>query len=623
MAVLICLVGVANLNLFEPHRNRILFWLTQLSFLVTATKYVSTLMLQLDDLEQINLLQRQQQMGAKHGGTGPSAESEAIGILLMALDLTMYLSSILAILLAIYVMQQKFKTQRHKALEQERIEENDSTDGGESGHEDVGGSGGRSNGDRSAGGRKTTIQPRPAAVAVVPSGDIGDFSEDSDSVTARAPANALRRQDTIAALFDNHAAHEAGLKRTHSQRQKQQKRNTQMRLRARSRIKSTKALHKVPIFSKLDDETIGTLVDAMQYRKFPRGTVLCKQGDLAREFFIVVSGECAVTVERSRLRNNKTLRSPSASAAAAAAAAAEAGAAAAAAESAETKADVAGKDGDAGSNSPPSPKLLKPPNLGFKWVAQVSKAKKQAMLALEPVRVATIKPLGFFGEAALLKSVAGREGGLSALSVLRSATVTVDSEWAQVLSLRSDQFLRLLENDVIDNQIVNDIRAINKSRLDENSRRAAAKKALRDAARRKGVEVSEQEEEEWDNLSLTEADELLASMAGIEDLQNMLSGFVQSKFEPQADAQQEDTPPLPPPPPPTPVITAEQKNLVDEYKRRLRPSAVRPEIVAAAAAEPAEQEKEEHGNQDEEEEAAGAHKMAPPSDKPPSTAVAL
>ena len=104
-------------------------------------------MLQLDDLEQINLLQRQQQMGAEHGGTGPSAESEAIGILLMALDLTMYLSSILAILLAIFVMQQKFKTQRQKALEQERIEngedcngdDNGSTGGGSSGPGERGG----------------------------------------------------------------------------------------------------------------------------------------------------------------------------------------------------------------------------------------------------------------------------------------------------------------------------------------------------------------------------------------------------------------------------------------------------------------------------------------------------
>ena len=40
IAVLVCIVACCNLNLFEPHKNKILFWLTQISFFTTAAKYI-------------------------------------------------------------------------------------------------------------------------------------------------------------------------------------------------------------------------------------------------------------------------------------------------------------------------------------------------------------------------------------------------------------------------------------------------------------------------------------------------------------------------------------------------------------------------------------------------------
>jgi len=40
IAVLVCIVACCNLNLFEPHKNKILFWLTQISFITTAAKYI-------------------------------------------------------------------------------------------------------------------------------------------------------------------------------------------------------------------------------------------------------------------------------------------------------------------------------------------------------------------------------------------------------------------------------------------------------------------------------------------------------------------------------------------------------------------------------------------------------
>ena len=45
------MVAVANLNYFHPHKNPILFWLTQLSFMTTGAKYVMALLLSAGNAE--------------------------------------------------------------------------------------------------------------------------------------------------------------------------------------------------------------------------------------------------------------------------------------------------------------------------------------------------------------------------------------------------------------------------------------------------------------------------------------------------------------------------------------------------------------------------------------------
>ena len=45
IAALICLVAVANLNYFQPHKNKVIFWLSQISFVTTASKYIVALLL--------------------------------------------------------------------------------------------------------------------------------------------------------------------------------------------------------------------------------------------------------------------------------------------------------------------------------------------------------------------------------------------------------------------------------------------------------------------------------------------------------------------------------------------------------------------------------------------------
>ena len=86
IAVLICMVCIANLNFFEPHKNRVLFWLSQISFLTTASKYTVALLIASSVKKQ---------------------EEKIIGPLLIGLDVFFMVSSMLAIVISLLMLRSK------------------------------------------------------------------------------------------------------------------------------------------------------------------------------------------------------------------------------------------------------------------------------------------------------------------------------------------------------------------------------------------------------------------------------------------------------------------------------------------------------------------------------------
>ena len=82
-----------------------------------------------------------------------------------------------------------------------------------------------------------------------------------------------------------------------NKKQKKQRRNTQLRVMARLKIRKTKALTKVPLFKDVLPEAIDSILALTTYKKASKNTVLCSQGDLAKDFYIVVSGQCSVEVQ--------------------------------------------------------------------------------------------------------------------------------------------------------------------------------------------------------------------------------------------------------------------------------------------------------------------------------------
>ena len=104
-----------------------------------------------------------------------------------------------------------------------------------------------------------------------------------------ADAITSAHESVVNSITQSFQTHELLLQRTQTQRQKKARRRTEMRLAARTKVKRSKCLHKVPIFSKLSDAAIETLLSKMKHTKETRGTVLCAEGGTFKVVIAIVT----------------------------------------------------------------------------------------------------------------------------------------------------------------------------------------------------------------------------------------------------------------------------------------------------------------------------------------------
>ena len=62
------------------------------------------------------------------------------------------------------------------------------------------------------------------------------------------------------------------------------------------------ALSKAPLFSALSKQELGALAKATEDLEVEEGKVLTREGDLGREFFVIVEGDVLVTRDGSEIR---------------------------------------------------------------------------------------------------------------------------------------------------------------------------------------------------------------------------------------------------------------------------------------------------------------------------------
>ena len=250
-----------------------------------------------------------------------------------------------------------------------------------------------------------------------------DFSyEASKKHRRRTMSHSSETVATAHAIHEEFHESEHALQKEQRKKQQRQRRSTQLRVMARLKIRKTNSLTKVPLFKNCSAEAIESILELTAYKKVPNGTCLCRQGELANDFYIIVSGRCGVRVHVEGDWNSDSNRR------------AQRGEDAEEAEETEETEETNEEKEE-----------------------QEESAKDGA-----PRRVGTLKDLDFFGESALLG--AHKDKG----QPKRNATVAVESDYVQLLMLSRANFELLVEEGVLSTDVVTKVAQENRRRSELN-----------------------------------------------------------------------------------------------------------------------------------------------------------
>ena len=104
------------------------------------------------------------------------------------------------------------------------------------------------------------------------------------------------RSQIVHNIHEEHRLSQAGLQQSIDIRQRKQRRQTQIRLNARTKLKKQKTLSKIPAFAVLTEKEIETMIDNMTHEKHLIGTTLCTKGQVATKFYVIMKGECGAYI---------------------------------------------------------------------------------------------------------------------------------------------------------------------------------------------------------------------------------------------------------------------------------------------------------------------------------------
>jgi hypothetical protein len=284
VATLVCVIACCNLNYFEPHKNKLLFWLSQISFVTTTFKYVVALLL--SDNVSLNA------QGVDE------REQRTISVILITLDIFFMVSSLFAVLASVCVLFAQMKKLRRQKTDAEIASSKVVPSGG--GHQrrkssyekagelrDIRRKFGASSKEYQAAVQKA--QEAPLTNPDAP--DKQNFSESHDNSSWALSANEI-----VDTLHEEHRLSQMGLEQNMRSKQMKQRRNTQVRLEARAKLKKMKTMSKIAAFQFLSQEQIEIMIDTMILEKHSLGEALTEQGEPASKFYIIMEGECAAYV---------------------------------------------------------------------------------------------------------------------------------------------------------------------------------------------------------------------------------------------------------------------------------------------------------------------------------------
>ena len=163
-------------------------------------------------------------------------------------------------------------------------------------------------------------------------------------------------------------------------------------MKARRKLKDSKALHNFPTFSGLNDEEVNLLIDQMDHITRFKNDAVCHQHDVSDSFYIIVKGSAVATVDAEALDTGNN----------------------------EVKQDTDQEEEE----------------------GDTTKCRTIARTCPEQIEVGRLEVLDFFGEGSLVKDGDGDGDG----DGMCSATVTVVSDRCELLRLKRKDFLTMNES---------------------------------------------------------------------------------------------------------------------------------------------------------------------------------
>jgi CRP-like cAMP-binding protein len=110
--------------------------------------------------------------------------------------------------------------------------------------------------------------------------------------------DADRNLKKVEEIQKNHQKHRTSAIEKVEKRHTNRRSSLQLRVQARKKVKHANALLKSDCFSTLDPNSMSTIIDEMEFIPIRETNFeMCRQGDDADIFYIIVSGACQVTID--------------------------------------------------------------------------------------------------------------------------------------------------------------------------------------------------------------------------------------------------------------------------------------------------------------------------------------
>jgi len=271
MAVLVSVMAVASLNYAKPHRNRIVFWVAQGSFLCTTFKYLSVLLLASND--ELNRIDNAQ--------FNSEANSDFVGIFLIILDVTFVVASFFSLIAVVYLVHTILKKQKLGA--NVKIVPKDGSIVGEDDTESL----------------KEEIRKLKWQQNIQSALNSAGHKNRSRLVSGRLKNQKSHRTLLVEKIQKDHKNHRQNAIDQIKKKQSTRRSSLIQKVAARKKAKHSKALLKSIYFSNLEEASISKIINAMDFVALDQNddSEICRQGDVADTFYIIISGACQVTID--------------------------------------------------------------------------------------------------------------------------------------------------------------------------------------------------------------------------------------------------------------------------------------------------------------------------------------